>query len=122
MSRVAAHGHSMGAFVTTAFAASHGDVLRAASHTAGGVRPDGGVGAAPTDAQGRAIRTPYQMHHGDWDGVVVLAMDERLRSALAAVGTTHELHVYPGADHDDVAFETIVLERVRAWYTRHGVF
>ena len=39
--RVAAHGHSMGAFVTTAFAATHGDLLRVASHTAGGVRPDG---------------------------------------------------------------------------------
>src|SRR4029450_1697199 len=34
--RVAAHGHSMGAFVTTAFAAAYPADVRVASHTAGG--------------------------------------------------------------------------------------
>ena len=35
--RVAAHGHSMGAFVTTAFVAAYPEDVRVASHTAGGV-------------------------------------------------------------------------------------
>lgn len=122
MTRLAAHGHSMGAFVTTAVAATHPDLLRAASHTAGGVRVDAVTGPAPSESQGRAIRTPYQMHHGDRDVVVALTADERLRGLLASTGTTHELHVYPGGDHDDVAFDAVVLERVRAWYARHGVF
>lgn len=122
ITRVAAHGHSMGAFVTAALAATHPDLLRAASHTAGGVRTDGVAGPAPSEAQGRAIRTPYQMHHGDRDVVVALAADQRLSSLFEATGITHELHVYPGADHDDVAFDAAVLDRVRAWYARHGVF
>lgn len=122
MTRVAAHGHSMGAFVTTALAASHPTLLRAASHTAGGVRLDAVFGNAPTEAQGRAIRTPYQMHHGDRDVVVALAMDRRLDELLAASGTTRELHVYAGVDHNAVAFDATVLARIREWYARHGMF
>ena len=122
MSRLAAHGHSMGAFVTTALAATHPDLLRVASHTAGGVRPDGASGPAPSEAQGRTIRTPYQMHHGDIDAVVAISADQRLSTVLTSVGTTHELRVYAGWDHDDVAFDATVLERVRAWYARHGMF
>lgn len=122
MTRLAAHGHSMGAFVTTALAAAHPTLLRAASHTAGGVRPNATPGPAPSESDGGAIRTPYQAHHGDQDAVVALAADQRLSTVLTAAGTTHELHVYPGADHDDVAFNATVLDRVRAWYARHGVF
>ena len=122
MNRLGAHGHSMGAFVTTAFAASHPDLLRVASHTAGGVRPDGVAGPAPPEMQGATIRTPYQMHHGDQDVVVSLASDQRLDAVLSARGTPRELHVYPGAAHNDVAFDATVLERVRSWYARHGMF
>lgn len=122
MTRIGAHGHSMGAFVTTAFAASHPDLLRVASHTAGGVRPDGVAGPAPPETQGATIRTPYQMHHGDQDVVVSLASDQRLDAVLSARGTPRELHVYPGAAHNDVAFDATVLDRVRSWYARHGMF
>ncbi len=38
------------------------------------------------------------------------------------LGVTHELHVYPGADQDDVPSGPVVLQRVRAWHTRHGLF
>jgi dienelactone hydrolase len=122
MTRVAAHGHSMGAFVTTALAATHPELLRAASHTAGGVSAGATPGPIPTEAQGQAIRTPYQIHHGDRDFVVALAADQRLSAILVAAGTTHELHVYAGSDHNDVAFSAAVLDRVRLWYARHGVF
>ncbi|MEO6525833.1 MAG: dienelactone hydrolase family protein [Gemmatimonadaceae bacterium] len=122
MGRVAAHGHSMGAFVTTALAATYPRTLRVASHTAGGVRLDGPTAAAPTEAQGRAIRTPYQMHHGDIDQVVALAADQRLSALLGETGTAHELFVYAGAGHNEVPFDPVVLERVRAWYAKHGLF
>jgi dienelactone hydrolase len=122
MSRVAAHGHSMGAFVTTALAARHPSLLRVASHTAGGVRVDLLTGAAPTETEARAIRAPYQMHHGSADVVVSLTADQRLDAALQAVGTAHELHVYAGAAHNDVALDATVLDRVRSWYTKHGLF
>ena len=95
--RVAAHGHSMGAFVTTALAATHGDLLRVASHTAGGVRLDGiPLAAAPALAQAALIRTPYQWHHGDADDVVPLAMDQLFEAALDASGVPHDGHVYAG--------------------------
>ena len=120
--RIAAHGHSMGAFVTTAFAATHGDLLRVASHTAGGVRPDGiPVAAAPALAQAGLIRTPYQWHHGSDDDVVPLALDQLLEVAFDASGVPHEGYVYDGATHD-IAQRAEVLSRVRAWYAAHGMF
>jgi len=122
--RVAAHGHSMGAFVTTAFVSAHPEEIRVASHTAGGVRPDGLeiVAAAPADAQGRAIRVPYQWHHGDQDTVVPLLMDQRLDDMLTQGVALHEGYVYPGDGHADVAQHPQMLERVRAWYAAHGLF
>jgi dienelactone hydrolase len=121
--RVAAHGHSMGAFVTTAFAAGHPDEIRAASHTAGGARPEQVqiIGAAPSDVVVASMRTPYQWHHGAADRVVPLAMDQLLDLALARSSAPHEGHVYPGEDHD-IAQHPDVLARVRAWYAAHGLF
>jgi dienelactone hydrolase len=120
--RIAAHGHSMGAFVTTALTSSYPNDLRVASHTAGGVRPDILLSPAPSESQGRAIRVPYQIHHGEEDDVVPVAMDQRLAALLSSAGVVHELRVYPGAGHADVASNATVLERVRAWYAAHGLF
>jgi dienelactone hydrolase len=121
MSRVALHGHSMGAFVTAATAAAHPDLFRAASHTAGGIRPDGIPGPAPSQSQIASLRTPYQMHHGDRDLVVPLLSDQLFAAALAARGVTYDLQIYPGADHDDVSMSATVLERVRQWYRSKDV-
>jgi dienelactone hydrolase len=125
MNRVALHGHSLGAFVTIATAGAHPDLFRAASHTAGGVVPDFvpdvlGV-AAPTTSQASSIRAAYQMHHGDRDFVVPLAADQLFASVLISRGITHELLVYPGAGHDDVAMNPTMLDRIRAWYARQSV-
>jgi dienelactone hydrolase len=124
MTRVAAHGHSMGAFVTTALAGAYPFDFRVVSHTAGGVRPDtgGAEAAAPTDSQARSVRAPYQIHHGDADVVVPIAMDQRFVTLLQSGGVTHELHIYPGGSHEDVARNATVLSRVRAWYAAHGLF
>lgn len=122
LNRVALHGHSMGAFVTAAVAGAHPDLFRAASHTAGGMAPDVVAGVAPKESQIADIRAPYQMHHGDRDVVVPLAADQLFASALRARGVTHELVVYPGADHDDVSMNPVVLDRIRAWYRANGIF
>ena len=120
--RVAAHGHSMGAFVTTALVGAYPNDFRVASHTAGGVRLPGIIaGPAPSEAQARSIRTPYQLHHGDQDMVVPIAQDERLDAVLQASGVAHEFHVYPGVDHTDVATSSTVLARIRTWYAAHQV-
>jgi dienelactone hydrolase len=121
-SRVAAHGHSMGAFVTTALVAAYPNDFRVASHTAGGVRPLNFIaGPAPSEAQGNAIRTPYQLHHGDQDMVVSITQDQRLDVILQSNLVPHEFHTYIGADHDDVSQSPTVLARIRTWYAAHQV-
>jgi dienelactone hydrolase len=126
MGRVAAHGHSMGAFVTAATIGAHPSDFRVASHTAGGVAtanvPTAGLLAAPLESQVRGIRTPYQLHHGADDIVVPLVMDQRLAAILQEMGIPFELHVYPGEGHNTVAFSTTVLDRIRMWYAANGVF
>ena len=54
--------------------------------------------------------------------VVPLASDQRLASVLAGRSVIHELHVYAGADHDDVSQNAMVLDRVRAWFAATGIF
>ena len=122
MSRIALHGHSMGAFVTAATAGAHPARFRVASHTAGGTRPTASSGAAPDVQQVRNIHIPYQMHHGDADPVVPIAMARLMAETLASTGVIYELAVYAGADHDDVSNNSEVLERIRAWFVRHGLF
>lgn len=117
--RIAAHGHSMGAFLTGGLVGTTTG-FRAASHTAGGVAPkDGFAATSLTQAQG--ITVPYQMHHGDSDKTVLLASDRRLDSVLTAKGVTHELLVYPGYGHNEIPLDTQMLGRVRTWYANHGV-
>jgi len=120
--RVAAHGHSMGAFVTTAFVAAYPADVRVASHTSGGVLLDAihreGM-PLPSVAQARRIQAPYQWHHGLLDYAVPFLLDRRFDSVLTA---PHEGHLYRGLRHEQVAADPEVLSRVRAWYAGHGMF
>src|SRR6478672_9929831 len=110
--RVAAHGHSMGAFVTTEFVATYPGEIRVASHTAGGVLdgfPDRGV-PIPSAAEARRIETPYQWHHGLRDLAVPFLLDKRFDSILTAA---HEGYIYPRLGHAEVAEDAEVLKRIR---------
>ena len=118
MTRLSAHGHSMGAFVTGQILGTHTTDFRAASHTAGGV--SSGPNATSPAAAARIV-TPYQMHHGDADTVVRVELDRALEGSLKASGAEHELHVYAGYSHAQIADDAAMLERVRAWYRGHGV-
>ena len=119
--RVAAHGHSMGAFVTTAFVAAYPADVRVASHTSGGVLLDAlhsdGM-PIPSVAQARRIQAPYQWHHGLLDYAVPFLLDRRFDSVLTA---PHEGHLYR-LGHAELATDRQVLSRVRAWYTAHRMF
>jgi dienelactone hydrolase len=120
MRRLAAHGHSMGAFATGALLGSHPDTFLVGSHTAGGMSTQPGA-AATTLAQAQSIRAPYQLHHGDADTVVPLALDQLLAAELQRNPTVHELRVYAGVTHAQIAADPGVLAAVRAWYTAHGL-
>jgi dienelactone hydrolase len=121
MKRVVAHGHSMGAFVTAALVGSYPNDFKAASHTAGGVSDN----KAPTwtsSTLANGIKVPYQMHHGDADAVVPLKDDQTLDSLLTSKGVTHELKTYAGYTHPDVRDNTTIMNTVKDWYTKYGVF
>ena len=121
MNRLAAHGHSGGAFVTTGLQGAYPGLFRVASHTAGGVRLDTQSAAVPSASEASAIQTPYQLHHGDQDQTVPLASDQLLASILLAHGVPNQLYVYPGAGHSDVTFSAVMFDRVRAWYSSKGM-
>ena len=123
ITRVAMHGHSMGAYLDVAAAAAYPADFRAGSQTGGGVRPARvRAGPAPTVAQAASLRLPYQMHHGGADDVVSLDFDLRLDSVLTRTGTPHELHVYPSAGHLDARATPLILARIHDWYAAHGMF
>lgn len=117
---VAAHGHSMGAFVTGQLLGRFQDAFRAASHTAGGVSlgPN-----ATTPAAAQAIVTPYQLHHSAADTTVALIQDQTLARILEEGGVPHALYVteYPGYTHAQIALDPAMLERVRGFYQAWGV-
>ena len=120
MNHLAAHGHSMGAFVTGQLLGRYDGVFRAASHTAGGVS-QGPNATTPAVAQG--IRTPYQLHHSATDTTVALIQDQNLAAILAGNGVPHALYVteYPNYTHAQIALDPGMLERVRGWYQAYGV-
>jgi dipeptidyl aminopeptidase/acylaminoacyl peptidase len=123
MSRVALHGHSMGAWVSAAVASAWPNEFRVASTTGGGVRPPGvRRGPAPGESQLRNIRTPFQLHHGAEDETVPVGYDERFAELLARGGVEHQLFVYPGKGHLQVRADAQVLERIHEWYAAHGMF
>jgi dienelactone hydrolase len=120
LGRVAAHGHSMGAFVTGQLLGAYPADFRAASHTAGGAGP--GPNATRPEAAAN-IETPYSLHHSDADMTVPMALDQALADILAQNGTEHRLVTapYQGLSHAEIAAYPPMLERVRNWYRVHGV-
>lgn len=122
LTRVAAHGHSMGAFVTTGLLGTYPADFKVASHTAGGLNTSASAeAAAPSRVLAAAVRAPYQLHHGDADTVVPLAMDRALDAVLTEQQVPHQLVVYPGVTHPQIATDATMLGAVRAWYSQHGL-
>lgn len=119
MTRVAAHGHSMGAYVTGQLVGELANDFAAASHTAGATKGDVNTNTTRTSTVG-LIRAPYQAHHGEND-TDTLDDDETFVNILLDNGVPNRLFIYEGYGHNDPAFDTNVLSRVRAWYQIHGV-
>jgi dienelactone hydrolase len=118
--RVAAHGNSMGAFVTGQLLGAYPEDFRVASQTSGGVA-DGPNATQPAAAA--QIVTPFQIHHSEADTTVPIAFADRLVSILAGNQVTYDYRVaeYPGYSHAQMGLDPVMLERVRQWYVEHGV-
>lgn len=122
MSRVALHGHSMGAYLDAAAASRYPTDFRVASTTGGGVRPDRFfAGPAPSAGDVSGIRIPFQLHHGESDETVPIEYDEHFAQVLLAHGVPHELYGYPGG-HLAPRSDPLMFDRVRAWYQKYGMF
>jgi dienelactone hydrolase len=118
---VAAHGHSLGAYLQVAWLADYPGDVQVASHTGGGIRPPSSrIAPAPTVDEAAQLRVPYQLHHGSSDETVPLSWDERLSQVLREHGVETALYTYPGG-HLAPRSNPLMLERVRAWYAAHGV-
>jgi len=119
-SRVAAHGHSLGAYLQVAWLAAYPGDVRVASATGGGIRPpQSRIVPAPTIDEAAHISAPYQMHHGSADQTVPLSWDERLAAVLREHGVSSALYVYDGG-HLAPRADPLMFARVRAWYAAYG--
>ena len=118
--RLAAHGNSMGAFVTGQLLGTYPQDFRVASQTSGGVAD--GPNATQPDAAAQIV-TPFQIHHSEADTTVPIAFADRLVSILAGNQVTYDYRVaeYPGYTHGQMGQDPGMLERVREWYQEHGV-
>jgi len=120
MNRIAAHGHSRGAFVTGGLAGKYSNMLRVASHTSGGIDESRPADGFISPALANNITVPYQLHHGSADNVVPLVAGQRLANTLESNNIEHEIWVYDGKKHN-IASLPDVLTRIKAWYVKHGV-
>lgn len=119
--RVAAHGHSLGAYLQVAWLAAFPRDVQVASATGGGIRPPASrIVPAPTMEEAARIVVPYQLHHGAEDQTVPLSWDERLARVLSDHGVPNALYVYDGG-HLAPRSNPLMFDRVRAWYAAHGV-
>ena len=124
MNRVAAHGMSNGAFVTTATLATYPSAFRVASHAAGGVLDP--ASGSPEAHRPRAWLPEFGLHTTCTTATLMttnpLSSEQRLASILDANGVPHELWIYPGAGHVGFVQTPAFYTRIRAWYARFGLF
>jgi predicted esterase len=126
MSRIAAHGHSAGAFVTTAVLDAYPSDFKVGSHTAGGTNgcksTCGFSPIFPALSQRDNITAPYSLHHGDQDSTVPLSFDQNLYNEFQGYGLTSELRIYAGLTHSTVRANPNVLANIKQWYSTYGMF
>ena len=114
--RLAATGHSRGAFVTTYIAGNYPNSFNAFAHTAGGVN----TGAEPSAATASRITRPYLIQHGDADNVVPIERDYTLRDLLNARSVTNTMYVYTGYTHAQISNDSMMLVRMKQWFDQYA--
>lgn len=121
--RIAAYGHSMGAFVTVALAAEASDRIAAAAITAGGVVTDRyRAGAAPAEDVAARVRVPLLILQGGADTTVSPECARRLKEVLDASRVPNELRMFDGVGHNLPTDRAVEVGRLmRDWFTRFGV-
>jgi dienelactone hydrolase len=117
--RIAAHGFSMGAYVTDGLVGEYPLQFKAASHSGGG------IGHSPSATQLRqtnSIVTPFQTHHGIQDAIIPFTSALRFDSILHTNGVPQQLCSYPNYGHMELMQDSLMLERMKDWFTQYGLF
>ncbi len=123
ITRVAAHGHSMGAFLTGGLVGTYPSLFIAASHTAGGSLAAGQTNYyCTTPQQATGIKTPYLLLHGTADTVVDIRLAENMYAILKGNGIETDLIRQEGITHNNIASTEITMNYIREWYSRFGMF
>ncbi len=123
-SRIAAHGHSMGAFVTGGLVGMYPDAFWIASHTAGGsTEASQRLLASATKAeQVEKIKLPYLLQHGDEDQVVGIGLAKNMYNTLLKNDVQAELIIQQGIDHSNIASSPLTMKNIKGFYEKYGMF
>jgi dienelactone hydrolase len=121
--RIAAYGHSMGAFVTIGLAAAASDKLAAAAITSGGVKTTAGsTAAAPTTNVAAQVHVPFLILQGAADKTVPPESSELFKRVLDGNKVPNERRVFEGLGHNVPTERTAdVNRRMREWFVKNGV-
>ena len=122
--RIAAYGHSMGAFVTIALAAAAPDRLTAAAITAGGINTATYRRAsAPSADVAARVRTPFLILQGADDTTVTPESSARFKEVLDQNRIANERHLFEGIGHNlpNPSNAHEVYRLMRGWFSKRGV-
>jgi dienelactone hydrolase len=121
--RIAAYGHSMGAFVTIALAAAASDKLAAAAITSGGViAPEYRAASAPTTNLAAQVRVPFLILQGAQDKTVPPASSEVFKHVLDRNNVPNQRRVFDGVGHNVPTEQADEVNRLmREWFTKYGL-
>ncbi len=125
MTRVAAYGHSKGAWVTCGFAGAATNGLHTAAITAGGTSGTSDTQpASPAVQEVQAITVPFLMLHGSVDTTVFPIQSANLQSVLKSNGIANKRLVFENINHNiesDPLTTNAVFNLIREWFTQHGI-
>jgi dienelactone hydrolase len=121
--RLAAYGHSMGAFVTIALAAAASDKFAAAAITSGGViTPEYRAPSAPTTNVATQVRVPFLILQGAQDKTVPPASSELFKRVLDRNNVPNQRCVFDGVGHNVPTERADEVNRLmREWFTKYGL-
>jgi dienelactone hydrolase len=121
--RIAAYGHSMGAFVTIALTAAASDKFAAAAITSGGVRTAAGsTAAAPAESVASQVRVPFLILQGGLDRTVPPESSALLKQALDKSKVPNERRVFEEVGHNLPTERAVEVDRLmQEWFTKQHV-
>jgi len=121
--RMAAYGHSMGAFVTAGFCGLVTNQLRAAAITSGGTTGTTNTSfASPATQEVQGIACPFLMLHGTADTTVQPSQSATLQTILTSNNVPNNRILLEGAGHDlEHERSNEVYTAIHDWFDQWGV-